>query len=219
MKYRAIGTVFLVLATVGAAQAGSYTPSYRAGQWDFSLQTRYTASKDIKGEGGSSLSLSDDLGWGFGFGYNLNNQVNLGFSFAWRSIPYSAKIIDAEDAGASSFYSNWLDTGTVAVNGEWTVLRSRISPYVSGQLGWTALDTNIYAGSDYGCWWDPWWGYVCAGYDTSYGKDVASWSLGAGVRVEVTPEVFMRIGYDHAWMDLDSYEGSDMFRVDIGTLY
>jgi opacity protein-like surface antigen len=214
-----MGIVILILTAAGLAQAQSNAPGMREGRWQFALQTRYTSSKDFSGEGGSKLSISDDLGWGFGFGYNVSDQFNLGFSFTWRSIPYVATIVDADDSQNSTRYSNWLDTSTLGVNGEWTILRSRISPYVFGAVGWIAIDTNIYAGSDYGCWWDPWWGYICSEYGTSYGTNATSWSLGTGLRMELTRDVFLRVGYEHGWVNVNSFDGSDMFRVDIGMLH
>ena len=219
MKRYAIGIVILILTAAGFAQAQSNAPGMREGRWEFSLQTRYTSSKDFSGDGGSKASLSDDLGWGFGFGYNVSDQLNLGFSFTWRSIPYVATIVDADDSQNSTRYSNWLDLSTLAVNGEWIILRSRISPYVFGAIGWIAIDTNIYAGSDYYCWWDPWWGYICSGYHTSYGTDATSWSLGTGLRMELTRDVFLRVGYEHGWVNVNSFDGSHMFRVDIGMLH
>ena len=186
MTRHAICVASLLLATASLSQAGSYVPADREQRWEGSLQTRYTTAHDYNGDHGTKISLEDDLGWGFAFGYNFNQKFNMGFNFAWRTIPYQATITDAAGLLPPSNYSNWLDTSTFAVNGEYTILQSRLAPFISGSLGWTFVDTNIYAGSNYSCWWDPWFGYVCGGYDSSYGTDAASWSGGGGLRLTRT---------------------------------
>lgn len=217
MKRFGFFALLLVLAAAGAAQAAELA-TMREGHWDFSVQTRYTPSQDFEGEGGSTLSLNDDLGWGFGFGYNLSDQFNLGFAWTWRGLNYNAKIV-GEDGGTAN-YSNWLDTSTIALTGEYSLTRTKFAPYVNGSLGWTFIDTNIV--SDYNggsCWWDPWYGYICTDYYDTYGTEAFIYSVGAGMRMELTPTVFIRIGYEHGWTDLESYDGADMFRVDLGSLF
>jgi opacity protein-like surface antigen len=220
MKRCAIALAILVLMVADIAQAqfsGPATP--RGGHWEFTIQTIYMGSQDYKGEHGSSISLDDDLGWGFGFGYNISDLFNLGLSLSWRSMSYYATIVDAENENATTHYSNWLDTATMALCGEYSFLRSRITPYASGRVGWTSIDTNIIASSDYGCWWDPWYGYICESYDTTYGADAASWALGAGVRFELSPAAFMRVGYEHGWIDANAFDSNDLFRLDFGLMY
>jgi opacity protein-like surface antigen len=216
MKLVSIVILIVILAASGLAHAQFESTASREGLWEYSLQTRYITSSDFDGSGGSRVSIDDDLGWGFGFGYNITNQFNLGLNFSWRAVSYVATIVDDADPQNSAQYSNWLDTGSMMLNGEYTILRTRIAPYVSGSIGWMVIDTNIYADSEYACWWDPWWGYVCSGYDLSYGDDVASWGLGAGVRLELTDNAFLRVGYEHGWIDSNTFDGKDMFRLDIG---
>jgi opacity protein-like surface antigen len=197
------------------AQLADHTQ--RAGHWDISVQTRYTDSKDYSGDGGSRLSLQDDLGWGFGFGYHINEVFNVGFVMSWRSINYNATVVDADDPDSVVYYASWLDTGSFAVTGEWNVLPKRFTPYVSGALGWTTIDTNIQSGSYYpGCWWDPWWGYVCYYYPTTYGKNAFAYTVGAGLRFELSPMFFVRFGYDYNGVDLNEVDGLSVFRLDAG---
>lgn len=219
MRLCAIVIAALILVTSGLAHAQLGVAASRAGQWEFSVQTRYMTSSDFSGDGGSELSLEDDLGWGFGFGYNISDKFNLGFSFTWRAVSYDAVIVDADDPQSTDRYSDWLDTASIMINGEYTILRSRIAPYVSGSVGWMAIDTNLYAGSHYDCWWDPWWGYVCSGHDLSYGDDAFNWALGAGARIELTHSAFLRVGYEHGWIDGDTFDGKNMLRIDIGFLH
>jgi opacity protein-like surface antigen len=198
-------------STLGRRQMG------RAGQWDFSLQTRYTASQNYANDNGSALWLKDDLGLGFGFGYHLDERFNLGMAFTWRSIRYDATAVDPDD-GSLHGYNGTMDTGTVAIAGDWNLLPGRFTPYVSGSLGWMLIDTNIVAGIGSGCWYDPWLGYVCGSYVSTYGVDSGFASLGAGVRWQMAESVFMRVGYDHGWLDAGPVDDTNMLRIDIGLM-
>jgi hypothetical protein len=219
MNRRLNGFVILILAVAGLAQAQSYTPeTMRAQHWEFAVQTRYAWSNTYNTEGGSSIEVDDDLGWGFGMGYNLSQQFNLGFAFSWRSTPYTAKIVPVSDP-LPRYYNNWLDTSTAAVTGDFNLLKGRITPYVSGSVGWLGINSNIAAGTDVGCYWDPWYGYLCVPYTSTYGADCATWGLGIGLRAEITPTMFMRAGWDHNWNDLDTVDGVDLMRIDIGAIF
>jgi len=220
MFRRLVLATLLVVSVAGSATAGELGAfTDRARKWDFSLQTRYTGSTEFDGDFGSKVSLDDDLGWGFGFGYNLNERLNLGFLMSWRSVGYSASVTDANDLTQQQFYSSWLDTGTFAVSADWNILPKRFTPYVSGSLGWVMIDTNIAADYDTGCWWDPWWGYVCDTFVSTYGTDEACYGFGVGGRIEVSPTMFIKAGYEKNFINTDGLDGFDMFRLDIGAIY
>ena len=96
---------------------------------------------------------------------------------------------------------------------DWKSIRSEFPTLA----GWTYLDSNII--DDYGgtfCWWDPWWGYVCNGYTSTYGADGVSYALGAGVRFEPTESVYIQVGYESDWLDLNTADQFNIFRVDVG---
>ena len=79
------------------------------------------------------------------------------------------------------------------------MLDRSLTPYVEGGIGWTYIDSNIIDGiPSTGCWWDPWWGPVCATFPTTYGKNVWSFALGAGLRAELTDTFFLRGGYEYS---------------------
>lgn len=217
MFKRFLATLVVMVVAAPAVYAGGMGDlSRRAQMWDLSVQTRYTAAKDYDGPGGSSLSLEDDLGWGFGFGYHVNEKLNVGFLMSWRSIPYYATAVDANDPANLEQYSNWLDTGTFALTADWNILPKRLTPYLNGGIGWTMVNTNIAAGVSGGCYWDPWWGYICGSYVATYGTDAFSYGVGAGLRLEVSEAVFLRVGYEYNAIDIDSADSSDIFRVDAG---
>lgn len=213
------GRIFAVAAlalTVASVASAERRVTDRTERWDLSVETRYTTSHDYTGSYGTALSLEDDLGWGFGFSYNMNEKFSLGFLMSWRSISYTATYFAATDLVDPLYYSGWLDVGTISAMGQWNILPSTFTPYVNGGIGWTLVDTNIVASYQTGCWYDPWWGYVCDGYASTYGTDAASFAAGAGIRIEPNDTVFIQVGYEMDWLDIDGVDGFDIFRVDVG---
>jgi opacity protein-like surface antigen len=212
----------LILFVASLAQAQLQRPPRRFqprdGRWDLTLQTRYIGSKDYTGSGGSTASFEDDLGWGFGFGYNISSHFNLGLAFNWRSVNYQATAVDATNPDNTHRYANRLDASTMGLTAEWNILPGRFTPYVNGSLAWMILDTNILAGVGSGCWWDPWWGYVCGNVPVTYGKNTSATSLGLGGRFQFTDAFFVRVGYEHGWIGVDAADGTHMMRIDLGLM-
>jgi opacity protein-like surface antigen len=216
MKGRIIAATSIAMVVANVASA-EIRITDRTQRWDLSIETRYTDSRTFDGDNGTSLELDDDLGWGFGFGYNLNERFNLGFLMSWRSISYTATYFDATDPANALKYGGWLDTGTFALMGQYNLMAKTFTPYVNGGIGWTLIDTNIVADYYAGCWYDPWWGYVCNGYTSTYGTDEASFALGAGIRLEPSDAVFIQVGYEKNWLEGSSNaDGFDIFRIDLG---
>ena len=209
----------LVFALVGSALGQSifFAPADRAGNLEFSIQTRYVGERDFGQSGGSTLSTEDDLGLGFTVGYNLNDRINVGCFFAWRTVDYSAHIAAPEH---TVDFTDWMDTASTGVNATLNLLKTRFTPYVQGAVGWAMVDTNIPAGRpDIDCFYDPWWGYICLESGANIGEDGASYALGAGLSWQLTETFYVRAGYEKNWIDIDPTDDFDVVRVDAGFLY
>lgn len=207
----------LVMLLTSTVQAQSYRSHLtRDHRWEFSIQTRYTADQTYDGEGGSSLKLEEDLGWGFGFGYNLSQHWYLGMIVSWRTIPYTAIVVDASDPDSRSSYGGQVDVSTFGFEADWYILQGPLTPYVLGSFGWTLIDTNVYAGSLPSCWWDPWWGPICGNVPATYGKNTVAYNIGAGGRFELSKSFHVRLGYEYNRLDAASISGTSMIRLDIG---
>ena len=218
---RLVAIVVMMMSIASVVHAGELLrESNRTGFWDFTIQTRYTAAHDFDGAGGSKLSVEDDLGWGFGVGYNLNERLNIGGFVTWRTLDYTATIINQDDPSDIKHYSGWLDTGNFAASAIFNLLPKAFTPYVQGTVGWALVDTNIPSGISGGCYWDPWWGYICGNYATTFGEDGVAYSLGGGLSLQPLDIMFLRVGYDRMWIDMDgAAKTADMIRVDAGFLY
>jgi opacity protein-like surface antigen len=217
-------TALLVLATLAsAANAQSYQRGEltREGRWDFTIQTRYTQSSHYDGQDGSYLRINSDLGWGFGFGYNISQNFNLGLLFTWRSAPYQVHSVGEDDDGNPQTidYSTNMSTSTFGFSGEWNILKKKFTPYVNGSFGWMHINTNIPAGWTSGCYWYPYWGYVCGPVPLTYGSNETAYTGGLGLRYETSETVFLRGGYEWGWVSVDEMDSAGMMRIDIGFMF
>jgi len=210
---------FLMVTTMAHGQGLGQPQTSRTDKWEFSVQTRYSWSKDYDGEGGSSMKVQEDLGWGFGFAYNFNQHFNLGMLFTWRSVPFESEAVDVDDPNETHRYNGELSTSTIGVSGEYNILKGRFTPYVNGSLAWMHVNTNVFAGWTTGCWWDPWWGYICGPVPLTYGLNTGAYTLGIGGRFELSDKVYLRGGYEKGWVSSGAIDSVDMMRIDIGFLF
>lgn len=222
MKRHALIILSLVLlaATVAEAQTTRHVAQHRsrAQRWDFSLQTRYTGEQSKEGAGGAAVEIADDLGWGFGFSYNFNQTFNLGMNFTWKSVPYVGTAIPEDPAEQPQQFSSTLSTSSFGLTGEWNILKGRHTPYVNAGVAWAIVDSNIFAGWGSGCWWYPYWGYVCGPVPLTYGANTTAGILGLGGRFEVSSGFYIRVGYEHNWTGLEFPDAVHTVRVDLGLM-
>ena len=86
-------------------------------------------------------------------------------------------------------------------------------------IGWTNIDSNVTDGPPVtGCWWDPWWGYICAPFYSTYNDTNFSWNVGAGLRFDFSRTMFVRGGYEMTTIDGNSSADPtfDAFRIELG---
>jgi opacity protein-like surface antigen len=212
--------VLAMLSCAGSAFAQNQTD--RAGKWEGHFNVLYGDSQNVSSDRGSSADIDGDFGWGFGFGYNFNDHFALEGNFSWMNSDYSATIVP--DAGGSSQTINGtLETSTLAVNATYNLLARNLTPFVTGGIGSTWVDTNIPDGpATPVCWWDPWWGYYCAPAYPTKSDNYFSYNAGVGVRWDSKGTLFLRGLVSQQWVDVGGGVGTPSFtqiRVDIGTRF
>ena len=212
--------VALVLAAFWAimpdpADAQGFTtvrPGGRGGTWDFYLPLTYADSARISGQNGSSVDINGDFGFGFGFGYNINDHFQVNGLFNWNSRSYDATVVKTD--GSTSKYSNYMYTSNFSVNGVYYLLDGNITPFVSGGVGITYVDTNIQNGPASGsCWWDPWWGYVCSSYVPTKTENDVNYNLGIGVRFDMSRQFSLQGSYNKTWINIQKAQGISDFDI------
>jgi opacity protein-like surface antigen len=170
----------------------------------------------MTGSGGSGLSVDNDLGYGFTLNYNLTNHFALGGDLTFSNPDYQAKrVIDGTNTVVS--VNATLDVSTIHFKGTYYFGEGKIAPYVEGGAGWTHVDSNIVDGAPTtGCWWDPWWGYICTSFYDTYTETRTSYSYGVGLRWDITDEFVARASY--GLLEIDTAHETDaeldVIRVD-----
>jgi len=217
---KSISSLFLTVAT-GALAAALALPSpaqaqerERAHSLEFILPVILTPSTHFNGQGGSSADINSNLGFGLGLNYNVNNHFQVGGLFSWSYQNYTANIVDT--TGATTKATGTLSSSTIGLNATYFFMPSGTSPYVTGGFGSTFVDTNIPNGLPAtGCWYDPWYGYVCNTYVPTKTQTALSYTAGAGMRFELNRTFSLQGSYNRAWWALSSSTPSiDVWRLD-----
>jgi opacity protein-like surface antigen len=213
-------------AFAGAAGAQSYSaakPGNRAGHWEGYAGARYQFSETVDFDGGSTVDSDNDLGFAFGLGYNIDDHWLVGGEISWASVGYDGVLRSADSPGLTSNLSGDYDTFSLAGNVTYHFMDGPLTPYVSASLGYTWVDSNIATGPPQtGCWWDPWWGYICDSFVDTKSSEAGTYGLGAGVRWEFSRGGFLRASYDQRWIGLDDASGTPSFgglHLDIGSKF
>jgi opacity protein-like surface antigen len=213
--YSRTGTLLIILCGLSTAASAQ---SDRSGTWDATFGVTDLSSEALAGAGGSSLDVDGDLGYGFGFNYNFSNRFALGGDLTYSSPDYQAtRIIDGSNA--VNRVSASLDVTTIHFKGTFYLTEGAIAPFLEAGGGWTRVDSNIADGPPTtGCWWDPWWGYVCSSFYDTYTETRTSYSYGVGLRWELADQFIIRGTY--GLLEVNTAKGEnaslDTLRVDVG---
>lgn len=205
----------IILSSSAVAQ------TFRDDTWETTLQLIGTNSESTNGQNGSSLKVDSQIGFAFGVAYNFNEHFAIGFDGSFVEPSYTAVFNTEEDGLVSLRHKMTVFNGQV--NGIWNVIDGQFTPYVQAGLGWTYIDSNVTDGPPTtGCWWDPWWGYICSGFYTTYDDTRFSWGVEAGLRYEFDNDVFLKGGYSH--VDIDGGNNSadpsiSMWRFQLGWMF
>jgi opacity protein-like surface antigen len=210
-------TLLTTIFAAGGAQANDFRS--RAKSWDFTVQMRGVSEQSFGTGGGTTVDVNSDIGFGFGFGYNFNDNLGLELDIGWASPSYHATI--ATDTGTAQ-QNGEMSTSSIQLNLFYNFLKGPITPFVSAGIGSTYIDTNIPSGPPgASCWWDPWYGYTCYGYQPTYSDYRFSYTGSVGVRWDLSQQIFLRAAIGSLWIDMP--QGGDQSftngRVEVGFSY
>jgi opacity protein-like surface antigen len=199
----------------GAALAASNTVSAQdgpsAGDWEFRIGPDYTLSKTVNFKGGSSVTLDSNTGGKIGTAYYMTDEFSLGMDFAWSRPNFSGTIIGA--SGTANFVENGrAEFRTFNFTAAYHLLEGPIRPFGVIGLGYNWVSTNVASGPPVaGCWWDPWWGYICSGYQPTKGGSGLQYQAGAGVQFNFSEQFAVDADYRETWIQLHNSNGTPAF--------
>ena len=82
-----------------------------------------------------------------------------------------------------------------------------LSPYVEGGFGWTQFDSNVADGPPLtGCWWHPWWGYICSNFYNTITETNFSYGGALGLRYRLRGGSMVKLSYNTYQLDGSSAE-------------
>ncbi len=218
----ALSTLLLSLSIPAANSAEWWEPgsAKRAGKWETNIGLYISGSESEDGLNNSSIDVDTGYGFGFGIGYNFSDHLALRFDGSWVRPDYDA-ILDTEDEGLVEI-SHRLSMFNGQFNGVWNILDGPFTPYLQAGVGWTYIDSNVADGPpSTGCWWDPWWGYICAPFYSTYSDTNFSWNVGAGLRYELGRGMFVRGAWERTHIDGGSGVDPefDAYRFELGWMF
>jgi hypothetical protein len=208
-------TLFLITALLAAAPAQAQ--STRGGKSEFYLAPVFTDGKNYTFEGGSSAKTDTGYGLTLGYAFNFDQHKSAGIEVVWGSQDYRATVAGSD--GSRANVNGSLDTWTVRFLGTYNLMAGNFTPFVTGGLGWTYIDTNIPTGLPQNvCWYYPWYGTSCASYVPTATTTRFSYNAGLGLRMEMG-KGFLRAMVNEQWMDFGGSYGSSsvtQYRIDFG---
>jgi opacity protein-like surface antigen len=219
---RMIQKIVVLIAVLLTATSALAQASRRAGHGEFYLGPVFTAPKNYTFDGGTKAHTDTGNGLNLGFAYNFDAHWQAGIDFAWSEIDYSADVRPGPgNSNLADRINGTIETGTVRFNGTWNMLAGNFTPFVTGGLGWTYIDTNIPAGrAESVCWYYPWYGSYCGTYVPTKSTTRFTYNAGLGLRLDVGKGVFRGI-VNQQWADLGGYGQADwlQYRIDFGVKF
>ena len=205
--------VFTSALFFGAGTALAQPSSDRDGTWDFGIAMIDQSSETLDGQQGSTLDIAGRLGWGITAMYNLNDHLALGLDFGWNRPNYEATRIVEDPMGPDTVRTK-LDMFSYEFKGAYHLIDGPLTPFIEASAGWTNMDSNIPDGPPIsGCWWDPWWGYICDSFYSTYSKTRFSYGGALGLRFDTPNGIGIKGSYGIKEIDTSNATESASFEV------
>ena len=215
--------VLIALSTSVCAQRFNKKSTDRAARdsrWEASLLVAYQNSTGMGSEGGSSLDIDSKAGWGLTVGWNWTSKWNLAYKLTVVNPDYSAFLVPDEPEVPQTIDYN-MSRISHQFNVTYNFWDKAFTPFVQAGIGMTTLDSNIPSEPPRtGCWWDPWWGYICATEWKTFKTTEFSYNLGLGMRWDINNAMFTRASYNREFVGVK--KGSldfDLLTVEFGLVF
>jgi opacity protein-like surface antigen len=189
----------LALSTMAHAQYANHGSSGQG--WEGGFDVVYQNATTLDFDGGSKVNTNTDWGLALTFGYRFSTHLEVLFGLDWADVDYRANFV-LQTGGITQATGSY-QAFTPRINVQYTLLDRPISPFAMAGIGYTFVDTNIPNGRpSTGCWWDPWYGYVCTTVQSTKTVDGFAYQAGLGVRWDVSDTSSFRLFWERNWADL-----------------
>jgi outer membrane protein assembly factor BamD len=191
----------------------------RTGRWEARAGVILQNSSKTDFKGGTTVDVASGAGFVAGVDYNFSERLSAGASLSYDSKNYTAEAA-GDDPGETFKLKGDLTTLSLMFDGTYNFLTGPLTPFVSAGLGWTSVDTNIATGPpDVGCWWNPWYGYICTSSQDTKTESGFAYELGLGLRYDINEYLVADGLYKMKWVSFDNAEGTpsyDGFQMNLG---
>lgn len=179
--------------------------------WLTRIGANYHPTTDVDFDGGTAVEFNSNTSFMVGLGYQLSEHFEVGANFTYEERDFEASI--AGDAVGEVFAATGdVDSMGVMFDLSYYFLTGRIRPFLTAGAGWNFVDTNIpTAPPQVGCWWNPWYGYICEDFQDTKNVDGFAYQAGAGVRYQINPSLSLSGSYRMNWLDYPKADGTPTF--------
>jgi len=192
----------LAVGLLGLAAPAAFAQE-RAKTGEFGVLIGDFGGDTVTGPHGVALDFDSDIAWGITGGYNITNRLYVGGEWTWSTPDYHltrpldpGPIINHFDATA--------DISSILFKFAFNFFEGPLTPYVEGGVGWIQVDSNVANGPPTtGCWWDPWWGYVCSSFYDTFSDTRDGYELGVGVRWDLSDSMAVKASYGETTVDTE----------------
>lgn len=196
MPYKASANLiklsFILLAVISTNVHSAFYDS-RVEKWEFYLAPQLINAKDIQFDNGAQASLNKRSSIAFGFGYNINSHIELSLDFATSNANYTSTSIPEDPSQTPVTNTHSLYTSSINFGFTYNLLSTPFTPYVTGNVGSTYIDSGILTGNvGTGCWWYPYWGYVCGPVAQTYTSTELNYGAALGLRYDFNRKLYIK---------------------------
>jgi opacity protein-like surface antigen len=197
---------------VPAAAGGALDVGMNEGrEWETRLGVAYQLNASADFEGGTTAEFASSTGFMVGVGYDLTSHFEIGANVSYDGRDYDASIA-GDDPGEVFPVSGRLDSLGLVFDLTYNFMSGPLTPFVVTGIGWNWVDTNIATRPpQIGCWWDPWYGYVCTSFQDTKTFDGLTYQLGAGLRYHLSDSFSLSGSYRMSWVDFTNATGTPTF--------
>jgi len=199
----------ILLAVISSNVQADFYDS-RVKKWEFYLAPQITDSKDLQFENGATANLEQDSSLGFGVGYNLSSRIELALEFVSNDTNYTSTAIPEDPAESAVTSSGSIYTSTINFGFTFNFLTTPFTPYVTANLGSTYIDSGVYTGNvGSGCWWYPYYGYICGPVAQTYTSTELSYGAALGLRYDFNRKLYMKGEARKSFIDMGNSNTPD----------